>query len=454
MKVKPLIFIGWIKTHTGIIEKTKLPGPGGFCFLLSSGFSFILDAVAPSPLIALAVVFVFGGASFFFALAETALFSLSKWQARQMSESNARAGQIVMRLLAAPQDLLATMVLGNTFASAAILATALWMALSRQWPMAATVAGLLVLILIGCEVVPKTLAVRNPERWALRVARPLQLVQSLSLPLRKVAQQVNSAMLRAVVPRTVQPQTAMADEDYQELLDLAFQQGTLGQSEREIILQIISLDRRTVKEVMRPRAQMSAISDDLSIEEMVEAARKYKHRRLPIYDGTPDTIVGVLNTRALLLDPQIDLVDAIEFPSFVPEAMNLLQLLKSLQRQRRHMAMVLDEFGGTAGMVTMGDILEEMVGKIRRETDVESFLMESLGTGRWRVSGTLRLDDFRREYPPLGDVPEAETMGGLLMSLLDVVPSTGDSVVFRGLKLTAQVADERRVREVLVEKTK
>ena len=133
---------------------------------------------------------------------------------------------------------------------------------------------------------------------------------------------------------------------------------------------------------------------------------------------------------------------------------NLLQLLKSLQRQRRHMAMVLDEFGGTAGMVTMGDILEEMVGKIRRETDVEGFLMENLGTGRWRVSGTMRLDDFRREYPPLGDVPEVETMGGLLMSLLDVVPSTGDSVVFRGLKLTAQVADERRVREVLVEKTK
>jgi putative hemolysin len=205
---------------------------------------------------------------------------------------------------------------------------------------------------------------------------------------------------------------------------------------------------------MRPRAQMAAISDDLSIEEMLAAARKFKYRRLPIYDETPDTIVGILNTRALLLDPHIDLADAIEFPSFVPETMNLLQLLKSLQRQQRGLAIVLDEFGGTAGMVTLEDILEEMIGKIRREAGEEAFVMEKLGPGRWRVSGALRLDDFRREYPPLVDVPEVETLGGLLMSLLEVVPNRGDSAVFSGLKLTAQATDERRVKEVLVEVVK
>src|SRR5207245_9774174 len=136
--------------------------------------------------------------------------------------------------------------------------------------------------------------------------------------------------------------------EYQELIELAFQQGALAQSEKEIILQIIQLDRRTAREVMKPRSQMAAISDDLSVEEMIEAARKYKHRRLPIYDETPDTIVGILNAQALLLDPQIDLADAIELPSFVPESMNLLQLLKSFHRQRRGVAVVMDELGGTA----------------------------------------------------------------------------------------------------------
>jgi len=410
--------------------------------------------MASGPLIAVAVVLIFAGASFFFALAETALFSLSKWQVRQLAEREPRVGGVVARLLAEPQDLLATMVLGNTFASAAMLAVALWMAIHDRWPLVGTVVGLLALILVGCEVLPKTLAVRQPERWSLRLARPLAFVLRFSLPLCRVAQMINSAILRTVIPRNVQAHVTLTDADYQELLEMAYQQGALAQSEKEIILQVISLDRRTAKEVMKPRSRMAAISDDLSIEEMIAAARNYKHRRLPIYDETPDTIVGVLNTRALLLDPQIDLADAIEFPSFVPETMNLLQLFKSLQRQRRGLAIVLDEFGGTAGIITMEDILEEVIGKIQGQAETGGFVMEKLGPGRWRVAGTLRLDDFRREYPVLGDVSEVETMGGLLVSLLDVVPGRSESATFCGLKLTAQAVDERRVRELLVETVK
>src|SRR4029434_3314756 len=125
------------------------------------------------------------------------------------------------------------------------------------------------------------------------------------------------------------------EAEYQELVELAFQQGTLARAEKEIILQIIRLDMKTAQDVMKPRSQMAAIPDDLSVEDMVAAARRYKHRWLPIYDESLDTIVGVLNTRALLLDPQMDLADAIEFPSFVPESMNLLQLLRSLQRDQK-----------------------------------------------------------------------------------------------------------------------
>ena len=410
--------------------------------------------MAAAPIAAVVVVVVFAGASFFFALAETSLFSLSKWQARQLAAGAPRLGGMVLRLLSEPQDVLATMVLGNTVASAAMLATALWMALAGRWPLAGTLIGLLALTLIGCEVLPKTMAVRAPEQWALRVAWPLQWVLTLSRPLCRVGQQLDAAILKAVVPKTVQPQSGLTDADYQELLELAYQQGALAQSEKEIILQIISLDRRTAKEVMKPRAQMAAVSDDLSIAEMIAAARKYKHRRLPIYDETPDTIVGILNTQALLLEPQRDLAEAIELPSFVPATMNLLQLLKSLQRQQRGLAIVLDEFGGTAGLVTMEDILEELIGQIRSEGETERLVMEQLGPGRWRVAGTVRVDDFRRAYPPLGEVAEVETMGGLLLWLLGVVPNPGEGASFRGLKLTAQVTDERRVRELLVEMVK
>jgi putative hemolysin len=409
--------------------------------------------MASEPLLAVVIVLVSAGASFFFALAETALFSLGKWQVRQLAERGAR-GVTAAQLLSKPQDLLATMVLGNTFANGAMLASALWMALEGYWPMMLTVAGVFALALIGCEVLPKTLAVRQPELWALRVAWPLLFFEKLAMPLRSSAQQINSAILRVFVPASFKSQTALTDADYQELLDMAYQQGALAQSEKEIILQIISLDHRAAQDVMRPRSRMACIPDDLSVEEMIAAARNLKHRRLPMYDETPDTIVGILNTRALLLNPNVDLADAIEFPSFVPATMNLLQLLKSFQRQQRGMAIVVDEFGGTAGLVTMEDILGHLVGTIHAETESEGFVIENLGAGRWRVNGTMRLDDFRREHPPLGEMAEVETMGGLLVHLVGVVPAQGESVMFRGLKLTAHVADERRVRELLVELVK
>jgi CBS domain containing-hemolysin-like protein len=402
---------------------------------------------------AVAAILIFAGASFFFALAETALFSLGKWQVAQLAEKNPRAGKVVAALLEHPQDLLATLALGNTFANAAMLAVALRMVFNAHWTLALTMIALLALTLLGCEVFPKTLAVRQPEQWALRVSLPLLVFQKATAPLHRAARWLNVAILKKTAPQMAAT-PALTDAEYHELLEMAYQQGTLAESEKEIILQIISLDRRAARDVMQPRAAMAAISDDATVEEMIAAAKKFKHRRLPIYDETPDTIVGILNTRALLLDPKVDLADAIEFPSFVPETMNLLQLFQSLQKQQRGLAMVLDEFGGTAGLVTMEDILGKLIGKIHVAAQPEGFVMEKISPDRWRVSGTMRLDDFRREFPALGDVPEVETMGGLLMHLRGVVPETGESAVFRGLKLTAHAVDERRVRELLVQKLK
>lgn len=401
--------------------------------------------------VAIAIVLVFAGASFFFSLAESALFSLNKWQAKRMAGSDAGRGLLVERLLTDSQGVLATMVLGNTFANAAMLSTGLWMALEGHWPLAVTIILIFLLTLVGCEVMPKTLAVRHPERWALRVAHPVNVLQRLATPLNGIAEGVNTRILRNAIPKSIKPYSGITEEDYQEVLELAFQQGALDQSERDIILQIVRLDRRTAKDVMRPRSQMAAIPDDLTIEEMVAEARKHRCRRLPIYDETPDTIVGVLNARAFLLDPEMDLADAIELPSFVPESMNLLQLMKSLQQQQRGLAIVLDEFGGTAGTVTLEDILELVIGRTRGEVLPEGFLLQKLGPGKWKVSGNLRLDDFRREYPALPEAEEIDTMNGLILHLMQVVPARGEWVTCGNLRLTAQATDERRVREVLVE---
>ena len=405
--------------------------------------------------LAIAAILFFASVSFFFALAETALFSLGNWQARQLAEGNSRSGRIIGELLKRPQDLLATLALGNTFANAAMLAVALRMVFDERWSLAWTMFALLALTLVGSEVFPKTLAVRKPEKWALRVAWPLVSFQKATKPLFRAAQWLNGAILKKAAAQTGMPRSGtLTDAEYAELLEMAFRQGTLAETEKEIILQIISLDQRMARDVIRPRSGMACISDDATVPEMIAAAQKFHHRRLPMYDETPDTIVGILNTRALLLDPRVDLSEVIEFPSFVPETMNLLHLFQSLQKQRRGLAIVLNEFGGVAGLVTMEDILGLLVGKIRGGTPSSGFVMEKTGPDLWRVNGTMRLDDFRREYPALDRVEEVETLGGLLTHLLGVVPAAGESAVFSGLKLTARVADERCVRELTVQRIK
>jgi putative hemolysin len=399
----------------------------------------------------LAGMLAFAGASFFFALAESSLFALGQWQARQLAVDFPKRGGLVAQLLQEPSELLATIVLGNTIANGMIVALGLDQALDGVWPFNLTLAVLLLVVLILCEVWPKTLAVREPKRWAMRVAVPMIWLQQGARPLHRLVEWMDTLLLKGMLRQAVKPVAERVDEEYRELLELAFQQGALAQSEKEIIAEIIRLDRKTAAQVMTPISRSNCISDDLTIEEMMEAARRHKHRRLPIYDGSTETIAGVLDTKKLLLDPQIDLADAIELPSFVPESMNLLQLMKALQRQQRGMAIVLNEFGGTAGLVTMQDILEEMVGKIPGEVEAQGFLMEKLAEGRWRVNATMRLDDFRREYPDLGEVSDVETLGGLMTAQLEVVPTPGETALFRGLKLTAQSADERRVKELLVE---
>lgn len=394
---------------------------------------------------------VFTCAGFFFALAEASLFTLGKRQTARLAEREPARGGRVATLLEKPQELLATIVLGNTVANAALVALAAWMILHHGWSEFVTLPGVLALILVVGEVIPKSLAVRAQEFWAVRVARPMEWLLSVTRPVRRAAMALTNWLLRLMAPAVLNPTSGASEAEYAELVELGAQQGALAESEKEIILQIISLDRRTARDVMKPRAQMHTLPDDMPRQEMIAAARRFKHRRLPLYDDSPDTIVGILNTRKLLLDPESDLDESIEFPSFVPETINLLQLLRRLQQQQRGLAIVLDEYGSTAGLATIEDILGSMIGRIRGEGEPEGFVFEKVGPLRWRVNGTMRMDDFRREYPDLADLPGVETMGGLLLALAGVVPEKGRSVRFGSLKLTATVADDRRVRELMVE---
>ncbi len=400
--------------------------------------------IATTLLVALATL------GFLCALSETALFSLGRWQIRKLQQLGP-AGQRAARLLERPDEVLSALSAGNTLSNGMVVVISLLFAQSRDWNLGLTLLVVFLGVLVLGELLPKTLAVRAPERWAIRVAPAVDLIQWISRPVRRVAQGGVEMVFGWFIPASAKP-PPITDEEYRELLEMAFQQGALGRSEKEIIAELITLDRKRARDVMRPRATMAAVADDLSTEEMVSAARRFRHRRLPLYDETPDTIVGVINVQQFLLDPEHRLDEALEFPSFVPETMNLLQVFQALQRQKRSLAIALDEFGAVAGVVRMEDILGEVLGEMAVDGAVRGFVFERVGMGRWRVSGSMRLEDFRREHPALPEVSEIETLGGLLMSHLDIVPAKGESVTLYGLKLTAHEVDERHVHELLVER--
>lgn len=405
----------------------------------------------PMDFINLTIIFGFSCISFVFAIAEGSLFSLSKWQRKQLLETNPKEGELVERILSEPEELLATIAFGNTIANAMVLVIVVTNYLSIIHPVATLIFALF-WVLIVCEIFPKTIAVRSPQKWSVRVARFTLLILIIAKPFNRITNEIKQLIVKVLSPVYPRSSQRLTDSEYREMVEVAFQHGAVGLSEKEIILRIIALDRRMAHEVMRPRAEMSCVSDEATVEEMIQAAKKYKYRRLPIYDETPDTIVGILNARALLLDPNADLSEVIEMPSFVPSTMNLLKLFKSFQRQKRGLAIVLDEFGGTAGIVTVSDILEEVIGKFAREGETPGFIIESIEKGRWRVSGSARIEDFQRQCPEFKGFMDADTMGGLVVAKMEFVPPTGTELIHDGFKIKVTKADERKVSELVVEK--
>jgi len=308
-----------------------------------------------------------------------------------------------------------------------------------------------VFISILCEILPKTLAIKSPQKWALILAKPLYLLLKITKPIRLLAEMINNS-LKLMKPKGLIPNKKTTEEEFAELIDLAYRQGVLEKSERDIMEEIIKLDKRTAEEVMKPRSAMICIEDNINVAEMISEAKKHKFTRIPIFHDKPDNIVGILNTRQLLLKPNSDLSESIEFPSYVPATMNLMDLLKSLRKQRRGLAIVVDEFGGTAGLITIEDVLEELVGEMREEGEKTEFTIEKLNKNRWRVNGALAIEDFQTIEPRLKGLKEIDTMGGLITALKEVVPINGEAAEIDGYELKVVSGDNRRVKELVVKK--
>lgn len=405
-------------------------------------------------LIALGVLLAF---SAFFSGTETALFSLSKLQLRRLRQEHPQQGQIISQLLDQPHRLLSTILLGNTIVnvSAAIVGYGVLQTLTPDHAEALAVPVMTVLILLFGEVTPKTIAIRNAEFFAARLARLTQWAVASASHIRRTAEALSVRLVNAIerLPyfSNRKVRTTPTEDEYRTLLGVSERAGVLRKEERYMVNKILALENMQVKEIMTPRVDMQCIEDSLGPDEMTAALRKIKHRRVPIIHETPDTVEGMLNVKDFLINPSRELDEVVEMPSFVPETMSVARLLKNFRKQEHPVAVVVDEYGVTQGMVTLEDILEEIVGEIEDEFDASEIMLQKLDNGRYLINGKARLALVNEQCGLNLKSADVETIAGWMIAQLGTLPKEGEQVNVDKVRATARKVIKNRVSEVLLE---
>ncbi|MGD0863232.1 MAG: hemolysin family protein [Candidatus Limnocylindrales bacterium] len=410
-----------------------------------------------------------------FVAAEISLVSLRHSRIEQMIDEGHRGARRVRLLVQDPARYLAVAQIGVTFvgflasAYAAVnLADRLAVAL-RGVPIiedySAGIALLLVTILLSLffivfgELIPKTLALARPDRVALALAGPIDVLGRILAPLVSLLTWLTSK-ISGGFGADVARQAQIGTEELKLIVERGGEQGILEAEEEQMISAVIGLGERRLHEVMVPRTDMTALPVTAGMDEAIDAFIREGHSRIPVYKETIDEIVGVLYAKDLLpflkgTDQKPNLRKLLRPPLFVPESMSIDDLLHQLQRRKVHLAIVLDEYGGTAGMVTIEDLIEEIVGEIQDEYDVEEPMIERVSDHEARIDGRASVDDlgelFDLELAGLEDSEEYDTVGGLIYHRIGGVPRPGDEVRLeeQGLTLTVESTDGRRVGKVL-----
>ncbi len=318
------------------------------------------------------------------------------------------------------------------------------------------VGGLLTAVLVG-QVLARGVAMVEPERW---VARLLPLVQVLDVVLWPLSAPTVH-LLERLQDRFLDPENERdetdQEEDIEAFIEVGEQDGLLEEGEGYLIRGVFDFGDRVVREVMTPRTGMVAVSDQATLGELRDLVVREKHSRIPVFRGTLDDIAGIFLVRDLLeilgRMPDSTPITSLVHPAFfVPETKRIAELLRELQRRRTHMAIIVDEYGGTAGLVTIEDLIEEIVGEIQDEHESEEDSIVEESEGVFRVTGSA---DIERVADALGTVledQEFETVGGFILSVLGRVPRPGESFVHEGLKVDVLAADRRRIHQARIQR--
>lgn len=397
------------------------------------------------------------GLSGFFSSAETAFISSNQIKLKTLAAKGSKNALLVLKIMEKPEKMLSAVLIGNNIVnlSASALATTIIIKLFGNAAIGVATGMLTFLILIFGEITPKSLASKKPESMSLVYAAPIYALMFILTPAIVTINLASGFVLKLLGAGNAPRQDIMTEEELRTIVDVSHEEGVIENEERKIINNVFDFAEVLAKDVMIQRIDMVLINIEAGYEKAIEIYRQERYTRLPVYEGNTDNIVGVINVKDLLLhksEKKFNIRDYMRKPFFTYEYKKIAELLLQMKKSYANIAVVLDEYGMTAGMITMEDILEEIVGEIRDEYDIdeeESF--KKIGKDVYLLDGSVKLDEINEKLGTDLNMEDYESIGGFVMGQLEHLPKVREGVRTEGVRLTVEKMDKARIDKVRLE---
>ena len=400
--------------------------------------------------------------SAFFSSSEAAFLSLQRTaRLTHLVNTGAAGAARVAGMLQEPGKLLSTILLGNNLVNVAFtaLVTVIFIDLFDEGVgvIAATVVGTAVLLILG-ENIPKAMAVRHSERLAFMYARPLQLMETVLFPL--VVPLQWTTRVSKIGEDEARPEVSITEAELRTLIDVGEAEGAFDPEEAEMLESVFRFGDKEVREVMTPRTEVVFVERGTSLSELLDTYAEHSHTRFPLFKENTDNVVGILSAKDILkamsartISPEDSVTDVIRDAYFVPETKRIVELFDELRQTGNQLAIVIDEYGGIAGLVTLKTLLEEVVGRVGEEGISPEEEYEAIGENTFQVDGGMSIDEVNEELGIRLPEGEFETVAGFVLDVLGHIPATGEQFEYANLKVEVTTMDNLKIESVKVTKS-
>ena len=389
-----------------------------------------------------------------FSSSETALTTVNRIRIRTLAGQGDKRAMTLLAVLQNPEKMLSVILIGNNVVNlyASSLATTVTLSLFGSKLVGVATGILTLAVLVFGEVAPKTMASRNAEQIALRAAGPVKCLMWLFTPLVFVVNNLARLVMKLFGADRPGKRELMTAEELRTIVQVGHEEGVIENSERKMIDNVFDFGDRSARDIMMPRIDMTCIDVEAGYDELMEVVREEKYTRIPVYKESADTIVGILNIKDLLFraqDKPFRIAELMRKPLFTYEQKKTSELMVEMRKNYTNLAIVLDEYGVTAGMVTMEDILEEIVGEIRDEYDRdEEKSIRRIAPNTYLIEGNVKIDDVNEVLQLHLASEDYESIGGYVLEQLEHFPKEGECVTKGGISFTVTRMEQTRIAEV------